>query len=681
MITIVKKCGQNVSFSRVEWEQYVEMMLSDQSDVDVFSNKVCYVSEIVKQHGHPKVMRLSGLCHLELLNLPGRDEVEEKFQMACLVPYSMMVYRGSDGRSLHIVCRYDWQHADGMPNKLDEATMLRYLSNAYKQLHYAYSVQLNASLDNAEPSLTQKTDGIRDPAPYINATSQVLYVSDRDIRVPVFKIPTTGMAGQVPLCSESQFNDQCERYEWAYRRALAEARQRVSNRDEAVECTLSLLAAYCHEDGIEQEIAVRRTLWKADYWDHENHVRMVFANAYEEELTRIIPYGSVERSALMMMRLESFVGSRYQLRRNVLTGVVEFRERSSYYYSFSPLTQSDVNSITTAALKMGLGSWDKDLRRLLDSKDIPVYDPLYDYLSNLPQWDGEDHVGEFTRRIPTDTPHYDYYLHIWLRSMVAHWLGKDRRHGNALVPLLIGGQGCGKTSLCNILLPRELQTYYNDNVSFRSEADLMTALSNFALINIDEFDSIKRSQQPVLKYLLSKSDVKFRPPYGKAIVERRRYASFIATTNLRHPLRDTTGSRRFACILVRDGKRIDYTTPLHHDQLFAQLMHEIDRGERYWLNDEETAELQHQNADFLMITDEAQIIDSLFTVVIDPSVLDNHKSEQWRSVDQIIDIIVARYPHIQRSQALNQRVGSMLKAKGFASRKTNSCMKYCVYVR
>lgn len=670
-----------MTYKRVELEQYVEMMLSDESEVNPYNNKVCYVSEIAKRGGCAAVKKLSGLCHLELLNLPGRDEVEEKFRRACLVPYSTMVYRGSDERSLHIVCRYDWQHAEGNADKTDEATLLRYLSNAYKQLHYAYSVQLNVSLDNAEPMLMQETECMTDAAPYVNVASQVLYVSGSDISVPVFNVSLAGMAQQMPLCTESQYHDQCERYEWAFSRALTEARQKVSNHEEMVECTLSLLAAYCHEDGIEQEVAVGRTLWKADYWDCENHVRMVFANAYEQELTKAIPYGSVERSALMLMRLEAFVGSRYQLRRNVMTGVVEFRERSSYYYSFSPLTQSDINSITTAALKMGLGTWDKDLRRLLDSKDIPVYDPLYDYLSNLPQWDGKDHVGEFTRRIPTDTPRYDYYLRIWLRSMVAHWLGKDRRHGNALVPLLIGGQGCGKTSLCNILLPRELQTYYNDNVSFRSEADLMSALSNFALINFDEFDSIKRSQQPVLKYLLSKSDVKYRPPYGKAIVERRRYASFIGTTNLRHPLRDTTGSRRFACILVREGECIDYTTPLNHDQLFAQLMYEIDHGERYWLDDEETAELQCQNTDFLMITDEGQIIDNLFAAVVDADTLDNHKSEQWRSVGEIINIIIARYPHVQRSQSLPQRIGSMLKAKGFACRKTNSCMKYCVSVR
>ena len=55
-------------------------------------------------------------------------------------------------------------------------------------------------------------------------------------------------------------------------------------------------------------------------------------------------------------------------------------------------------------------------------------------------------------------------------------------------------------------------------------------MSSYALINLDEFDAMSPRQQPILKYLLSKHDVKFRPPYGKTTEQRQRYASFIAKT-------------------------------------------------------------------------------------------------------------------------------------------------------
>lgn len=129
-------------------------------------------------------------------------------------------------------------------------------------------------------------------------------------------------------------------------------------------------------------------------------------------------------------------------------------------------------------------------------------------------------------------------------------MGRSSLTGNALVPLLIGPQGCGKSSFCRILLPPELRDYYNDRISFKNETDLNLGLTSFALINIDEFDKVTQRQQVVLKYLLSTADVKYRPPYGKAVKQFRRYASFMGTTNEPQPLTDPTGSRRFICVEV-----------------------------------------------------------------------------------------------------------------------------------
>lgn len=39
---------------------------------------------------------------------------------------------------------------------------------------------------------------------------------------------------------------------------------------------------------------------------------------------------------------------------------------------------------------------------------------------------------------------------------------------------------------------------------------------------LDEFDAMSKSQQPILKYLISKHDIKFRPPYGKTMELGRR---------------------------------------------------------------------------------------------------------------------------------------------------------------
>lgn len=222
-----------------------------------------------------------------------------------------------------------------------------------------------------------------------------------------------------------------------------------------------------------------------------------------------------------------------------------------------------------------------------------------------------------------------------MRSMVAMWKGKGQLTGNALVPLLIGRQGCGKSSFCRILLPREQREYYNDRINFKNEHDLNLGLTSFALINLDEFDKITQRQQILLKYLVSTSDLKYRPPYGTAYSSHRRYASFIGTTNELMPLVDPTGSRRFICVMV-DGD-IDFETPIEYNQLYAQLKYEVEElRERYFLTKEEEAALMHHNLRYQKMNGLSEMLLSLFEKPEGTS-KENPENGKWLSVKEISD--------------------------------------------
>ncbi|MFS6555134.1 VapE domain-containing protein, partial [Parabacteroides distasonis] len=140
------------------------------------------------------------------------------------------------------------------------------------------------------------------------------------------------------------------------------------------------------------------------------------------------------------------------------------------------------------AKELGLKSWDKDIARFINSPRIESYDPVNDWLNHLPRWDGKDRIAAVAARVPCDNPHWGRLFRTWLLAMTAHWMGRAGLTGNALTPLLIGSQGCGKSSFCRILLPPELRDYYNDRINFKNENDLNLGLTSFALINIDEFD-------------------------------------------------------------------------------------------------------------------------------------------------------------------------------------------------
>ena len=259
-----------------------------------------------------------------------------------------------------------------------------------------------------------------------------------------------------------------------------------------------------------------------------------------------------------------------------------------------------------------------------------------------------------------------------MRSMVAMWLGKGQLTGNALVPLLIGRQGCGKSSFCRILLPRELQDYYNDRINFKNEQDLNLGLSSFGLINLDEFDKITQRQQIVLKYLVSTADLKYRPPYGKAYTSNRRYASFIGTTNEQMPLTDPSGSRRFLCVSI-DGD-IDFETPVDHTQLYAQLMYEIRHGERYWLSKDEERALMEHNLAYQRLNGLGEMLMSL--IAKPRSVEDG----EWISLKDLSALLKTHFKGYKEDTTSFQKIGNYLRRPEykFQSRHTNTGTLYLI---
>jgi hypothetical protein len=374
------------------------------------------------------------------------------------------------------------------------------------------------------------------------------------------------------------------------------------------------------------------------------------------------------------MKINVFLSANYELRKNVMRGVAEYRMRTGIGFSFQDLTEEARNSITMRAMEQGIRGGDKDIRRYVNSDDIERYDPMNDYLEHLPRWDGRDRVEPLARRVPTAWTAWPHLFHIWMRSMVAMWLGKGQLTGNALVPLLIGRQGCGKSSFCRILMPREVMDYYNDRINFKNESDLNLGLTSFGLINLDEFDKITQRQQIVLKYLLSTADLKYRPPYGKAYSQHRRYASFIGTTNETHPLSDPTGSRRFICTLITGD--IDFQTPVDHPQLYAQLKAEISQGQRYWLTKDEERQLMEHNLVF-------QQLNGLGEMLL--SIIQKPKGDEgeWMTLKQLSALLKQHFRGYKEEATSFQKIGAILSRPEyrFESQRKTDGMLYKVKIR
>jgi len=238
-------------------------------------------------------------------------------------------------------------------------------------------------------------------------------------------------------------------------------------------------------------------------------------------------------------------------------------------------------------------AWTIDVEHYVRSSLTPDYNPVADFLDRCGAWDGrKDRIRELARRVPTRYEAWPDVFHRWFLAMVAQWQQLSRDYGNAVVPMLIGGQGTHKSTFCRLLLPPSLRDYYIDDIKLDNAEQVERMLGRMLLVNIDEYNAKTEREQAKIKRVLTEKDVQTRRMRSDQYLLLPRMASFIATTNDRQPLYDPTGSRRYLCCEV-DGL-IDTTTPIDYRQLYAQAVSELRRGAPYhFTKDEERAIGQH----------------------------------------------------------------------------------------
>ena len=642
--------------------------------------RICFAADYINRKGQWKMMEYNGLVILEVNDLPTYEKAVEIRELAKKLPETMMCFLGGSGRSVKIVCRGELFQKEEVRRQKeesrlpeDEAAIRQFHLNVYNTARRAYQNQFGFDIQFLEPRLDRTVYMSADPEMGFNAEARPFYADTENHELPQPVVISREEDHLMPGRTVTR----TYHLNWTFIVETVMGHY-FELPDEDKEATLLMqIASMCLDQGIPkahaQGLTMLHPVLNRDKLLVEKIFQTVYSVAEQEDYRKkhkIKPLKSVPEDTIQAMKTEIFLNSNYELRKNLLTGVAEYREKFSDDQRFKPLTEDVRNDMTLRATELGLKSWDRDVNRFIDSTRIEQYDPINTWLDNLPKWNGRDYIAELAKRVPTNQPHWEKYLRFWLVGMVAQWRESDKQlTGNALTPLLIGRQGCGKTRFCKILLPPELRDYYNDKINFKNEFDLNIALTSFALINIDEFDKTTSSQQIVLKYLLSSSDVKFRPPYGKTIKQYRRYTSFIGTTNQMKPLVDPTGSRRFVCVGVNGN--INFEDNLEHHQLFAQALYLFNNGERFWLNNEEIDTLIAENEPFQKLNDLVEMIGETFRRPRET------EQAKWWSLGDISALLTSRYPNFDPETPFH-KIGSALNdiQFNFKSKRTTKHMEY-----
>ena len=325
------------------------------------------------------------------------------------------------------------------------------------------------------------------------------------------------------------------------------------------------------------------------------------------------------RQLKTLKQLLSYLQLHYAFRYNRLTDRTEYAfiaeeggKEASHGLHFQPADNRVLNSISLQVMQAGIPCWDRDVKRYIESAEIPSFHPFTAYIEQLPEWDGVDRVSSLARRV-SDAKTWVKSFHRWMLASASQWMdfGNKSKRANSVAPLLVSmRQGLGKSTFCRLLLPPELQEYFTESFDLANPSSAENKLASFGLINLDEFDRLPSTRMPQLKNLMQMERLNIRRAYKHSGEPLPRIANFIGTSNRRDLLTDRSGSRRFICVEV--SRPIDCTTPIEYDQLYAQLKYELLHGERSWFSKEEEAEIQAANEAFYRITPAEELLGDTF---------------------------------------------------------------------
>ena len=607
----------------------------------------------------------NGLLMLHFIHLMTDLEMEAARKAASLLPMTFAAITGADGRSLIVlVCICDEEGK--IPEKEADAELL--YQCAYEQVKSLYLSQIQAELKEEKPTIKSNFMLTLDPSPYYNSKAVAMRISRNS--------PTKAA---VPKAVDDlkAYND----YEFLYRKAakeaaeeMTEAKMNWTNENDQLLARLSAIAAkLCHMGLTEEEafIHIRRNNW---YEVAEEQLRQVVGSAYathsKDKKSKSAAAGKGRTDILQMI---NYLESRYQFRYNTVMKFTEYRPNNSWVGDFKPVDARVQKSMTLDVQIADIHVSIKDVRNFLESDRIKNYSPIESYLYDcLGKWDGKDRIRALARTVPTKNPHWEDWFYTWFLGMVDQWRGVYRKqYGNSTMPLLISKQGYNKSTFCRRLIPNELSWGFTDNMILSEKRQVLQAMSQFLLINLDEFNQISpQVQQGFLKNLLQLPTVKIKPPYGSHVQEFPRLASFIATSNMTDILADPSGNRRFLGVELTGP--IDVSGRLNYEQLYAQAMQALEQGEKSYFDAAETAVIMQSNRQFEQVSP----IKQCFLEVFEPT--NDVEKGEYLMAAAIFDVLKQKFGSSLQVSSLQKFGRELQNIEGLTSKKTRFGTEYLV---
>lgn len=320
-----------------------------------------------------------------------------------------------------------------------------------------------------------------------------------------------------------------------------------------------------------------------------------------------------------MKMLKQWLSMRYEFHRNEVTGYYEVCSRDVLKGKFHHWPRMDDNIENSLWIEMeedGLQTQLPRLHSLINSDFSEKYNPLLDYLTALPAWDGKtDYIQMLADRIHianTDGAHHTqedfrYFFKKWFVAMVVTWV-TDTVVGQTIL-IFVGKGGLFKTTFFDKLLPKILHDYFiNESTASYTDKDFMEAMASKALMCLDEFETAFGKNLSAFKSCVTKLFFSIRRPYDKYRTELPHRAAMCGTSNSVQIISEEENRRYSPWLIESIDSPIDH--PIDYQHVYAQavaLGKEVMERQRkhedgwvFWLTTEDIEVMREHNKMFMI---------------------------------------------------------------------------------
>lgn len=321
-----------------------------------------------------------------------------------------------------------------------------------------------------------------------------------------------------------------------------------------------------------------------------------------------MPQGDMRKPA-STGHVMQWLETNYDFRHNTITNKLQLRGRNvgkTKYYRWTDVEDSIMNSIYLRMEKDGIRTSTKRLNIIVNSEFSTDYNPMEEYLQDLPPWhEGDpDYIAELARKVtvvncPDNYHTEEEFVEIfkkWFVGMIVEWTTSHT--ANQAILIFVGKGGIFKTTFFELLLPPSLREYFaNDSAGDYKSKEFLELIASKGLVLLDEFGVPHGKNLNSLKSSITKMAVTYRIPYHMYSCQLKRNASFCATSNNIHIIPEDESRRYMTWHILKIEN--PYTHPFNYEGIYSQavalariVLENKKKGLtehdwRYWLTQEE----------------------------------------------------------------------------------------------